>query len=240
MLLSIFLPKKSGAVDALLSTGKSGADPRLVREIYCHLVASQRIKRVTHLSMFVREAFVGAPSQGAEVYNRAAFVALALYVVKERAHPLVPDAARTVRLCGPATEAILLRGRLDLTKHWTLSAALEAVAWGKTATALGEWKELADSLPSGSGFSFVDLAANRSGLRVARLGVDERHARATAATLAVAAEEYMLPSKLLAAEEGLSEAAFLDRYGAIDSKNYQAAVARIDEELSKAQRGSVR
>jgi len=240
LVAAIRLPNRGGIFDALIAAGGTGTNNRLVSEIYCHLAASQRAQPVTQLPLLVRRAFSGAPRLQAEAYNRAAFVALAFYVVGKRAYPLAPSTVQGIRSCGRATFSILLHGRADLAKHWTFSAALQAVLGNNPATAFGEWKELADSLPSGSGFSFIDLAADRSGLRIARLGVDQRSANVTARRLAAATEEDLLPVQLLRAEEGLAEAAFVHRFGTIEAKNYKAAVAWIDRELSHSQLEAIR
>jgi uncharacterized protein YfiM (DUF2279 family) len=240
LIAAIRLPKKGGMFDALIAAGGTGTNNRLVSEIYCHLVASQRAEPVTQLPLLVRRAFSAAPRRQAEAYNQAAFVALALYVVGNRAYPLAPSTVQEIKSCGRATFPILLRDRTDLAKHWTFSAALQAVLGNNPATAFGEWKELADSLPSGSGFSFIDLAADRSGLRIARLGVDQRSAGETAERLAAATEEDLLPAQLLRGEEGLPEAAFVHRFGTIEAENYREAVAWIDRELSHSQLEAMR
>lgn len=236
----IRLPKKGEMVDAFVAAGGTGTNHRLVSEIYCDLAASQRAEPVTQLPLLVRRAFSAAPGREAAVHNRAAFVALALYVVGDRAYPLAPSAVQETKSCGRAIRPILLRDRADLAKHWTFSAALQAVLGNNSATALGEWKELADSLPSGSGFSFIDLAADRSGLRIARLGVEEGSAGMIAQRLAVATEEDLLPVQLLRAEEGLPEAAFVRRFGTIEAENYRDAVIWIDRELARVQLEAVR
>jgi uncharacterized protein YfiM (DUF2279 family) len=235
LVAAIRLPDQGAMFDALIAAGGTGTNNRLVNEIYCHLAASQRGDPVTQLPLLVRRAFGGAPGRQAETYNRAAFVALALYVVGKRAYPLASSTEQAVKSCGKPAVSISLHDRSDLAKHWTLSAALQAVLGNDSATAFGEWKELADSLPSGSGFSFIDLAADRSGLRVARLGVDERSADAIARRLASATEDDLLPKQLLRAEEGLAEAAFVHRFGTIKAENYKAAVVWIDRELSRSQ-----
>ncbi len=240
LVAAIQLPKRGRMFDALIAAGGTGTNDRLVGDIYCQLAASQRAEPATQLPLLVRRAFSGAPGQQPQAYNRAAFVALALYVVGKRAYPLAPSTVKRIKSCGRATLPVSLRDRTDLAKHWTFSAALQAVLGNNPATAFGEWKELADSLPSGSGFSFIDLAADRSGLRIARLGVDEGSAGVTAERLAAATEEDLLPVQLLRAEEGLAEAAFAHRFGTIEAKNYKAAVAWIDRELSGSQLQGVR
>lgn len=96
---------------------------------------------------------------------------------------------------------------------------------------VGEWEELKDSLPSGSGFSFVDLAADRSGARFASQGLEERSATVVADRLRRASEQDLLPSILLAGPEGLHQPVFKDRYGSLEEDRYGKAVVAIDRAL---------
>ncbi|MBO1257071.1 PHP domain-containing protein [Alteromonas sp. 5E99-2] len=57
-----------------------------------------------------------------------------------------------------------LRGRGDLTQHFLYSAILGQLGHEFTVLAVGETKELLDSLKGGTGFSFSDLAADKAGL----------------------------------------------------------------------------
>ena len=61
----------------------------------------------------------------------------------------------------------MLAGRRDLLQQFIVSAGLRVLAENGVPMAIGEFKELLDSRSGGSGFSFVDLAADRAGLRFA-------------------------------------------------------------------------
>lgn len=61
--------------------------------------------------------------------------------------------------------------RTDLAQHFTAAAALTASMNSRVANALGEVKELSDAQTGGSGFSFVDLAADKAGSRFGELAV---------------------------------------------------------------------
>jgi hypothetical protein len=61
----------------------------------------------------------------------------------------------------------LLGGRNDLSRHYWVSAALTVLSDAPRALTVGLSKELMDSTPGGSGFSFVDMAANATGIRLA-------------------------------------------------------------------------
>lgn len=230
----ITLPARTGIVDRVIAARGDGVDDKLVAQIYCRLTSSQAASPADRLVVQLQRGFVGAPAGGSVTYNRAALVAIAFLVVGERAQALAPDAAGQARRCNRAGPTILLADRSDLAKHWALSAALGAVLGDAAGSALGEWKELADSLPSGSGFSFMDLAADRSGLRLARRAVSPATAASTASELARVTEEQLFPISLIAAQEGLSEREFIERYGNVDADKYRATVRWIDRELNKA------
>jgi uncharacterized protein YfiM (DUF2279 family) len=228
------LPARTGLVDDAIRVSGSEVDGAGVARIYCWIAASQEIEPSTELAVLVRRVFANAPIQDAQAFNRAALVALSFYVVGDEAWRLAPSANREANPCARTSESILLAGRADLAKHWAFSAALRAVLGERSATTLGEWKELSDSLPDGSGFSFVDLAADRSGIRVAAAAVDARLAHRIARKLAGVTDAELLPASLLRVREGLSDAEFVSRYGAIEGGRYQVLVREIDAELGRA------
>lgn len=71
---------------------------------------------------------------------------------------------------------ILLGGRGDLSQHFWVSAVLAVLSDESRSLAVGLSKEEMDSTPGGSGFSFVDMAANSAGIRMAAAAT--RNARA--------------------------------------------------------------
>jgi hypothetical protein len=62
---------------------------------------------------------------------------------------------------------IRLDGRADLSRHFWVSAALTVLSDEPRAMMIGLSKEVMDSTPGGSGFSFIDMAANAAGIRLA-------------------------------------------------------------------------
>lgn len=232
LVAELSLPRRSGLVRGLIGIQGQVVDSSAVAQSYCRLVSLQRRAPSDDLVIQVRRAFA-EPGADAVAANRADFVALAIATVGRRAEHLAPGVSPRIRACGGMNETIRLAGRSDLAKHWTLSAALGAVLGTGAAAAMGEWKELSDSLPNGSGFSFLDLAADRSGLHAAREGTDPATATATAARLRLASEEGLLPIALMAAQEGLTEEQFLSRYRGIDAREYQRIVSWIDRELAR-------
>jgi uncharacterized protein YfiM (DUF2279 family) len=228
----ISLPRHSGLFDRLTELASSEVDKDLTASIYCDLASSQTLAPEVSLAPLVQAAFHDRGNSDPVIYNRAAFLAVAFYTVGDQAYRLAPDAARLSARCSGHARVVTLRGRTDLAKHWALSAALTAVLGERTAANLGEWKELHDSLPAGSGFSFVDLAADRSGVHLARRAIQKYQANAVANELANVTNDRLLPISLLSVPEGLSEADFVGQYAALDGRKYIEAVKYIDEQLS--------
>jgi hypothetical protein len=84
-----------------------------------------------------------------------------------------------------------------------------------------------------SGFSFVDLASDRSGIKIARRLTDPERMAETRAALLVAQDENLLPAAALALSDGLTDAEFAERYGATDDPRYERKVASIDAMLRR-------
>lgn len=123
-----------------------------------------------------------------------------------------------------------LGGRTDLRQHFTVSAALKAAAELGFAVRIGEFKELYDSRPRGSGFSFDDLAANRAGIAFATLLLGTSPEKWPDILAAVTAEDDLLP-EFRDLPSGLTEAQFRARFGSIDSAEFAELVAEIDRRI---------
>lgn len=231
------LPRQTGVVGAFASARTAPVSEEEVRDIYCHLAIEHSRNPGVPLEEQVRRAFAMPPQGDIVESNRAAFIALAMLAVSPRVGDLVGLPAAEVRACPQPRLALRLADRRDLAKHWSLSAALAGTVGQSLSQDLGEWKELSDSIAGGSGFSFVDIAANRSGLAWAERAVNPQLAAAARAELQSISREALFPLELLAKEEGLSAEDFERRYGNIDSPEYRAVVERIDRHLARARAG---
>jgi hypothetical protein len=228
---------KSGLVRQASSAIARPVDSQRVLAIFCKLSAEQLRAPDADLAVHLRRAFADegdAGGKGVLADNRAALVAVAMLAVGRPVGDLAGDIQAEAEACPGATGKLQLAGRKDLAKHWALSAALAAVAGDNLGRALGEFKELADSVEGGSGFSFVDLAADRAGLRVGRAATTPATARQARAVLASATNADLLPIDARQLTEGLSSDAFVARYRDIDSPEYAEAVRRIDAMLDAA------
>ncbi|MCW2410580.1 MULTISPECIES: hypothetical protein [unclassified Sphingobium] len=236
VMAAVQLPPKTGLLDQF--TGGDEIDGAQVLDRYCALVGLQARDPQSDFAIQVRRAFPPGQAATAET-NRAGFVALAMLVVDPRAGQLAGLELSATRRCPPPATAITLHGRDDLPKHWALSAALAAQTGVQFSSAMGEWKELADSLSAASafqtgtasGFSFVDLAADRSGFQIAQAAGDPHRSQDVAQRLAAVTQERLLPPALLQNDEGLRDAAFAARYGSVEDPRYARLVAEIDRTL---------
>ncbi len=231
--LTVAMPGERRLIEDALQQAGFAPDPARTATIHCELVAAQARAPTRDFAVHVRRAFATADSDPAR--SRAAFAALALLAAPEKGDELAPAAAAAVRRCpalpGPGP---VLQGREDLAKHWAISALLGATLGADATRAIGEWKELSDSLAGGSGFSFVDLSADRAGLRTARAAVAPDTAAATVRRLAAIDQDRLLPPAVTRQAEGMTRAQFNARYGTLDATRYAAAVAAIDRLLAAA------
>jgi hypothetical protein len=223
------LPANTKALRALAGLASDQIDPERVAAHYCRLAAVKRVEPAL-LSGLVNQAF--AAGEGTVADNRAIFVALSVLIADIDVGALPKGRQTLYKKCGRPKMDIVLQGRTDLAKHWSVSAVITAQMGTDASLALGTWKEISDSGDGGSGFSLVDLAADRSGAFSAQRGTDESQAAALRNWLARATDENLLPVGALALAEGMTEAEFRARYSNTDSVAYAATVQRIDSELA--------
>ncbi|MCB2102319.1 MAG: hypothetical protein KDE22_15690 [Rhodobacterales bacterium] len=224
-------------VDELAPLG----NPTVVGEYYRHLmqrVRDGRLRNGISMAYFMREAFALAAHRGAAgdpvKENQAALLALSMYCGSW----LVEKAIGTVRTADladhkPACSQVTLSGRKDLRQHFILSAAIKLASDTGLATMVGEFKELLDTNAGGSGFSFSDLAADRAGVRLAEVATDPATARTLAALMARGPTEAGFFPSIAGLPDNLTETAFTQRFGTVESEPYRAMVADIDGRIAR-------
>ncbi|MGQ9861831.1 MAG: hypothetical protein ACUVSD_07470 [Thiobacillaceae bacterium] len=156
--------------------------------------------------------------------NRALLIALA-------------ETANGLRLGLPAAGklhlgGLSLAGRGDYVQHFTLSAALAAIAGEELADRAGLYKEVRDT-HGGSGFSFSDLAADRAGARFgARACASEADARQVQALIAGSQDTALYMPKIGDLPEFLPQAVFEGRYGGVGGQGYARLLEKIDQRIT--------
>jgi len=213
-------------------------DPALIRIYYARLVELDdgvRGKGPQSLSAFMTPLFQLSKSRGGDavVENRAALLALVIYFGDRRFERLTGN-VRTGSLQGHRRRGkqIRLEGRNDLMLHFLVSAGLQLVGDHGAAMAIGEFKELLDSTDGGTGFSFVDLGADRTGLRFAETATDNAGgAKRLQRLLAEATSEAAFFPRFRDLPERMPETTFKLRFGGVEDARYKAMVDKIDRRI---------
>lgn len=173
-------------------------------------------------------ADAGDKASAAERANayRDALLVTAFHLSGRSLALLIPEARQWPQ---PRPLTLTLRGRTDLAQHFSVSAALAAWASEPLANAIGLEKEV-DDAKKGSGFSFVDLTADRAGTRLGELAAQnpERLAAALAVGLTDAA---MLPS-IHGLPEFMMAHEFQRRFGGVGAPAYKRMAAEIEGRVS--------
>lgn len=167
--------------------------------------------------------------------NRAAILALGVILGDERLADLAQRQIDESRL--PEAEAlrdrITAHGRPDWPRHFWVSAALTLLSDADRSITVGITKELMDTAPGGSGFSFADLAADAAGNVFALAATqDAASARAMQRRIMRGApiEDY-LPD-LHGLPEGLTRDQFQAEYGGLGGAGTQRVVDEINRRLA--------
>jgi hypothetical protein len=127
-----------------------------------------------------------------------------------------------------------LGGRQDLRLHFIISAGLKLLTDQGISTAIGEFKELLDAGRGGSGFSFVDLAADRTGVRFAETAADPKGgARRLQELLSGNPSEQLFFPLVADLPENMPKDQFEQRYRGVNSATYNSMVREIDRRIDR-------
>jgi hypothetical protein len=187
-----------------------------------------------YLAPLMREAARRSEDSSAVVENRAAIWALVIYFSDGGFETLVGKLVSSQRELVWAPYDVGLAQRVDLRMHFLTSAGIALASQQGISIAAGEFKELLDSGNGGSGFSFVDLAADRAGIQFVTLAMaGEDEARQLQEQLAQITSEYSFFPDISGLLEGMSDAQFRAQYGDVESARYREEVSRIDERIAR-------
>lgn len=134
----------------------------------------------------------------------------------------------------PTTQqySAFLYKRIDLAQHFIGSAALTASVSKQAAQIAGVEKELSDA-QGGSGFSFIDLAADKAGTKFGELATSSpENARKMQKAMSEIKDysDFMPDPRDL--PEHMNEADFKQRFGSVNSPDYQKISTEIDERIA--------
>ncbi|MCG8314622.1 MAG: hypothetical protein MI976_15545 [Pseudomonadales bacterium] len=209
-------------------------DPAVVRIYYQHLIRYDQLTTGASKKSFtgpIQTVFSMASQRHKNPVeeNKAAILALAMFYGSERVGSFI-GSVRTPEMTNyvKRNPNLTLKNRNDLTKHFIISAALKIISETDITNAIGEFKELLDARRGGSGFSFIDLAADRAGVKFAEALIHPKKARIMQQLLASSADEALIFPSVYGLPEDISQAAFQQKYGNVESQRYIQLVKRID------------
>lgn len=214
------------------------ADKERLRVYYtklAELVGQSQSRRFIGLGVLVRPLFALAKERSeaeggdAREENRAVILALAAYANGKNLASAIYQAWDAPVL--PRRELLLSR-RVDAAQHFTASAVLAATGHRAFADVVGLAKEFNDT-HGGSGFSFIDLAADRAGAQFGKMAVSsEESARRVQEVLSLAQDESVFMPATRDLPENLGAEDFARQYGDIESPQFQALKRQIEERIA--------
>lgn len=220
-----------------------GGDPVQVRYYFrklCHLDQSMNLDVNKSLAEYIPFLFQLARERvsdgnGAKNEYRAAILAMSIYFGSNRFEAIIgkvktPDLKHCM-----GDKKTVLAGRRDLMLHFIISAGLKVLSDNGVPFVIGEFKELLDTGKWGSGFSFVDLAADRAGLKFAELAVNKQDVDKLAMLSDENLTEKIFFPEIDGLPEGLSKTEFDYYYKNVDSIYYKSMLKDIDKRIGVLQ-----
>jgi len=132
----------------------------------------------------------------------------------------------------PMRPKVLLAERGDLTLHFLYSTTIQILSSKGLSLSIGKLKEISDMGKGGSGFSFADLAADRTGIHFTTMAMDASGgATHLQSFLAKADSEKGFFPDIIGLQEQLSLLKFESEYRDTDSTQYKAVVNEIDRRI---------
>ena len=209
---------------------------RLMQVAAQQSVAEETLSGDEVTNLYVRQAALAASRMRSANAKRAMLLALGIFVDDTDSLRSLPkigafitqvenDEQRSERIktMGKPT----MRERTDLVKHFFVSAHLVVAAGTEATATAGLVKERADS-QGGTGFSFVDMAANRAGIVFAESLLADKLKLADVAR-GFHVDDY-LPT-LRGLEEGLSAAELQSRYGGEGQPTVDEQLQEIEQRV---------
>ncbi len=192
--------------------------------------ASKRHLSLTELTQPLFQLANERSRQGDPVAeNRAVILVLTLYANRLTLNKIIPSLKSQYR---PIWRTVTLNKRNDLSKHYLVSATLAAYAGTPLADAIGLYKELEDS-KGGSGFSFIDMTANRVGTLMGELAVQNHSQAGKIQTFMTMAQERDIIPKTADLPEYLTEQEFNRLYGGLQGPAYQKMMHKIEYRIAQ-------
>lgn len=196
-------------------------------EIITHHDPEWRLSLAELLKPLFELAYQRSTLDNAIEENRIAIFTINDYVNKG----IMPQSSTAVSTNGKHYPAFLYK-RIDLAQHFIGSAAITASANGQVSKLFGEEKELSDA-KIGSGFSFIDLAADKAGTRFGELATSSAESARKIQQAMSRINDYsdFMPDPRDLPEH-MNEDQFKQRFGSVSSPEYLEISKQIDARIA--------
>jgi hypothetical protein len=178
-------------------------------------------------------------SNSATLENEAALYALAIYAGSRRFSSLVGDLSFAIGDTPIPHKSAVLANRKDLSLHFIFSSVIKLMSEQGISNAVGEFKELMDRGEGGSGYSFVDLAADMAGANFAALAVNPNTAIQLQDIMSLEANEMLFFPSIEGLDEGMGKTEFKQKYDNVESETYKRVVETINSRINRLPIGSI-
>ena len=200
-----------------------------IADIIAHHDPAWRLSLADLLKPLFEIAYQRSTLDNAIDENRLVIMSVNDYVNKKETKPFLSSEKPPQ---GKQYAAFLYK-RSDLAQHFIGSAALTTSADDEVAKVVGEEKELSDAQEGGSGFSFIDLAADKAGTRFGEIATASPESARQLQLAMTKIKDYtdFMPNPMDLPEK-MNAADFKNRYGSINSKAYQELSNKIDARIA--------
>jgi len=159
--------------------------------------------------------------------NRAIIIAVGSYIYKQELRRFLP-----LGLVYSKEYQVFAYKRVDIPQHFIASALFAMVDASLLGEQLGVDKELGDA-EQGSGFSFIDLAADRAGTRFGQLAIaSPKQARELQRFMSESQDYTLIIPDIKGLPEQMDEPTFKTRFGDTSSELYRNMIAEIDDRIN--------
>lgn len=199
-----------------------------IADIIVHHDPAWRLSLAELLKPLFQIAYQRSSLDNAIEENRLVIISVNDYVNKKETKQFLSPSKSTKS----KQYVAFLYKRSDLAQHFIGSAALTASVNDQVAKVVGEEKELSDA-QGGSGFSFVDLAADKAGTRFGEIATSSPESARRLQLAMTQIKDYtdFMPDPRDLPEK-MNEADFKSRYGSINSVAYQELSKKIDVRIA--------
>ncbi|OQW67488.1 MAG: hypothetical protein BVN35_20245 [Proteobacteria bacterium ST_bin11] len=158
--------------------------------------------------------------------NRAIIIAVGSYIYKHDLRRYLP-----LGLVYSKEYPVFAYKRIDIPQHFIASALLAIIDSSLLGEQIGIDKELGDA-QKGSGFSFIDLAADRTGTRFGQIAIASvKEARELQRIMSSTKDYSSVIPELQDLPENMDEKTFASKFKSVESPAYNELIQEIDARI---------